>query len=172
MRVRMGCTLSVSVVVLAWASSPAAAQVNPPATKSRQSSSGRISSAPKLSESAKNAAKMRVRLYSFSQNIQPDILRRLERPLLPTDAVAVPSPTCAHILIYAAPQNADARMVIEFPDDYDGPTPALRALPPCSRDFRPRFFIAQIPPPRFMKPARTDALPPDSERRPDLLPPE
>lgn len=172
MQARMARTLSV-VLLLAWASVPAAAQLNPPATQLPQSSPDRALPSVRPSGNTKDERKIQVRLFSFARDAQADFQQRLKSlQLLQADGAIDPPPSCAHLLIYAAPRTLDTGMIIEVPKDYESPMPAWKALPPCSRDFRPRFFIVQTPPPRFMKPARIDTPPADSEKHRGLLQPQ
>src|SRR5215467_11178439 len=108
MRIRMARTLSVGCV-LACASIPAAAQVNPQATQLPQSSEKTLP-ATKPSESATDSGKIRVRLYSDPQDAQGDIQQKLSwLQQVQADGAADAPPSCAHILIYAA-QSSDTAM--------------------------------------------------------------
>jgi hypothetical protein len=172
MQARMACTLSV---VLAWACapSPAAAQVKPAKAQSSQSLPERTPPARKSSESLKRTEKDNdLHLYNLLRDAQENTLELRKLPsFAQSDVAGGPPLSCAHILIYEAPPT-DSRMIIEVPKDSAEPATTYPGLPPCNGDFRPRFFITQVPTPQFMKPARTDSPRPGSEKRSSSVRPE
>jgi len=172
MRVQVACTLSV-ILASACVLLPAAAQVKPAVAQSSQPLSERTPPAPKSPEGPKQTEKGNdLPIYiNLLRDAQENTLQLRSLPsLVQSDATAGPPLSCAHILIYQAPPT-DSRMIIEAPKENSEPAPTYQGLPPCSGDFRPRFFITQVLKPRFMKPARTDQVPADSEKRPASLGP-
>jgi hypothetical protein len=171
MQARMACTLFV-VSALGWASLPAAAQVNTTTAQTQKSSVERTPPAAKSLQSPESTERTVVRFFSDQRDAQGRP-RILEIPHAGQTAAATElPPTCAHILVYVAPPSADDQMMIKVPRDESNPTPTYQGLPPCRRDFRPMFFAALGPAFRFMKPGRTDALPPGSEKPSSLTQPK
>ncbi len=173
MRVRMACTLSV-ILASTCASLPVEAQVKPAAAQFPKAPPDRTPTAPKFSEGPKRTEKgSDLPLYNLVREAQENTLQlREELPKLsPGDAAAGPPASCAHILIYEAPPT-DSKMIIEAPKDYSEPEPIYQGLPPCSGDFRPRFFLTRVPAPKLMKPARTDSSPPGSDKHSSSVRPE
>lgn len=80
------------------------------------------------------------------------------------DAEVEPPPSCAHILIYAAPPNSDTKMIIEAPSEVFGTMPAFKSLPPCSRDFRTKVVLPQGPF-VWLRPLRNDSTLPQLWKR-------
>lgn len=172
MHVRMACTLFVAFA-LAWASLPAAAQVNPSTAQTQKSSVQQTPPAAKVLQTSEPAEKPVVRFFSDQRDAQGRLLRIPETPNPRQTDVATDLPrTCAHILIYVAPPSADDQMMIKAPRDESNPTPTFQGLPPCRRDFRPMFFAALGPEFRFMKPGRPDSPRPGLEKPSSLTQPK
>lgn len=170
MHVRMACTLFVASA-LAWASLPAAAQVNPTTAQTQKSSVQQTPPVAKSLQTSEPAEKPAVRFFSDQRDAQGKPLRILEIPSQAEAATDLPQ-TCAHILIYVAPPSADDQMMIKVPKDESNPTPTFQGLPPCRRDFRPMFFAALGPEFRFIKPGRPDSPLPSLEKPSRLIQPK
>lgn len=177
MQSRMACALIV-VSALAWASLPAAAQVNP-APAPQQSSSERTQSTQKALQSPETNERAGARFFTFTGNAQartPQILQgpQMQQGLSPgqTEATADLPRTCAHILIYVAPPSADDKMMIKLSRENSDATPTFQGLPACPRDFRPLFFATLGQEFRFMKPGRTDSPLPGLEKPSSLTQPK
>lgn len=170
MHIRMACTLFVASG-LAWASLPAAAQVNPTTSQTQKSSVQQTPPAAKSLQTPEPADKPMVRFFSDQRDAQGRPLRILEIPAQAEAATDLPQ-TCAHILIYVAPPSADDQMMIKAPKDESNPKPTFQGLPPCRRDFRPMFFAALGPEFRFMKPGRPDLPLPSLEKPSSLTQPK
>lgn len=172
MHVRMACTL-FAASGLAWASLPAAAQVNPTTSQTQISSVQQTPPAAKSLQTPEPADKPVVRFFSDQRDPQGGTRRILEIPNPGQTEAATDLPrTCAHILIYVAPPGADDQMMIKVPRDESNPTPTFQGLPPCRRDFRPMFFAAVGPEFRFMKPGRPDLPRPGLEKPSSLAQPK
>ena len=168
MRVQVACTLSV-ILASACVLLPAAAQVK----QAPQSAPERTPPVPNSSEGPKRTEKENnlPRNINLLRDAQENTLLLRNLPIMVQGDGAIRfQASCAHILIYQAPPT-DSRMIIEVPKDSAEPDTTYQGLPPCNGDFRPRFFVTQLPLPKFMKPARTDQPPAGSEKRPvSLLP--
>ena len=82
------------------------------------------------------------------------------------DGEAEPPITCGHILIYAAPQNLDSRMIIQVPKESLDTTPALPGVPACGRDIRTTFLkLPQGPMLLLPRPGRNDTTLVDAKKQ-------
>lgn len=172
MHVRMACTLFVACA-LAWASLPAAAQVNPSTVQTQKRSVEQTPPAAKSLQSPESGEKGVVGFFSDHPDAQGRSRRILDIPNPRQTEAATDLPrTCAHILIYVAPPSADDQMMIKVPKDESNPTPAYQGVPPCRRDFRPMFFAVLEPEFRFMKPGRPDSPRPGLEKPSSLTQPK
>ena len=107
MKARMACTLFVASG-LAWASLPAAAQVDPTTAQTQKSSVQQTPPAAKPLPTPEPADKPVVRFFSDPRDPQGGPRRILEIPNPEQAEAATDLPrTWAHILIYVAPPGAD-----------------------------------------------------------------
>lgn len=167
MRVLMVCALGVALASV-WAmtvggQSKAEAGKSPPSETSVSKEPSVLAALP--SDGAL-AQERRSRSVEFVPLSQADA-KQLGKFLISrqSEGEADSPATCGHIVIYVAPRNLDARMIIQVPKEYLDAAPAYPGVGACGRDIRTSFNFLEGPAPVLPRPGRNDRTLVDAKKR-------